>query len=131
MRLQSFFFWDNWHITPYPVNPNGLQISYDITFGSDNVVQGIEYCRQALINDTGLNFTENSMMLRLAVHLIGDIHQPLHCAQLYNSTFPNGDGVGTQLIVNTPKSQNISLHALWDKGVDMFDEMARPLTPDQ
>lgn len=31
------------------------------------------------------------MFIRYALHVVGDIHQPLHTTTLYNTTFPTGD----------------------------------------
>jgi hypothetical protein len=49
------------------------------------------------------------------LHLVGDIHQPLHAAQLYSDQFPppEGDRGGNYFFV--PNSKHIpELHAYWD-----------------
>lgn len=33
-----------------------------------------------------------AVMMRYALHVVGDIHQPLHSTSLYNATFPEGSG---------------------------------------
>jgi hypothetical protein len=48
-------------------------------------------------------------------HLVGDIHQPLHAADLYSQTFPDGDRGGSRFFVRDPRTQQpITLHAYWD-----------------
>jgi len=59
------------------------------------------------------------------IHLVGDIHQPLHCAALISSRFPQGDRGGNWALA-APSAVEIrpsrsdepprlpNLHALWD-----------------
>jgi hypothetical protein len=47
------------------------------------------------------------------VHLVGDIHQPLHTASRISSKHPTGDGGGNALLLSSdPKGPE--LHGLWD-----------------
>lgn len=45
------------------------------------------------------------------LHLVGDVHQPLHCATRVSSSKPGGDAGGNDVNVLTPKKV---LHAYWD-----------------
>lgn len=48
-------------------------------------------------------------------HLVGDIHQPLHAADLYSRTFPDGDRGGSRFFVLDPRTKApTTLHAYWD-----------------
>ena len=38
---------------------------------------------------------ERAFMARYLLHLVGDVHQPLHSASMYNETFKSGDMGGT------------------------------------
>jgi hypothetical protein len=51
------------------------------------------------------------------IHLVGDIHQPLHCATLVNSIYPppEGDRGGNEFFVRASDSGSPrKLHSLWD-----------------
>ena len=37
---------------------------------------------------------QRSMAVRLIIHYLGDIHQPLHSAELVDSKYPKGDAGG-------------------------------------
>ena len=58
--------------------------------------------------------------LRVMVHLVGDIHQPLHTASLFSSGLPHGDEGGNAIKLLPPvhvgHSTATELHALWDAG---------------
>jgi hypothetical protein len=48
-------------------------------------------------------------------HLVGDIHQPLHTAQLFTVEYPNGDRGGNEICVRvTQAGQPTDLHRFWD-----------------
>ena len=48
-------------------------------------------------------------------HLVGDIHQPLHTAQLFTVDYPKGDRGGNEICVRvTQAGQPMDLHRFWD-----------------
>jgi S1/P1 Nuclease len=48
-------------------------------------------------------------------HLVGDIHQPLHTAQLFTVDYPKGDRGGNEICVRaTEAGQSMDLHRFWD-----------------
>ena len=50
-------------------------------------------------------------------HLVGDIHQPLHCASLYSRQYPDGDqGGNKEMLMKEPPYPNtaMKLHLMWD-----------------
>ena len=61
---------------------------------------------------------EKSMALRFVTHIIGDIHQPLHAAALFDDKlFPNGDEGGNLFKIKYLPNEEIgNLHKLFDSG---------------
>jgi len=58
-------------------------------------------------------------MYRTLIHLVGDIHQPLHAVSRYTKAHPGGDAGGNLFYI---KYNNIhNLHALWDAQVGLSD----------
>ena len=69
-----------------------------------------------------------SYALRLLVHYMGDIAQPFHCADRYNSEFPKGDKGANGFPLKNHYEVD-ELHALWDKVLyDQHNNIARPFT---
>lgn len=63
---------------------------------------------------------EKSMMLRYLVHVVGDVHQPLHSASLFdNEHFPKGDMGGNLFKINYTKNVD-NLHKFFDSGADQL-----------
>lgn len=64
------------------------------------------------------------------IHLVGDIHQPLHAAALFSNQFPNGDMGGNLYPIVLPGTDQYTneLHAVWDAGAGQWiDDIVRPL----
>jgi len=69
-----------------------------------------------LANDTG-NFTiQKALMVRFAIHLVGDIHQPLHNTAFYNGTLLQGDQGGNLINVTLLNGSETVLHSYYDAG---------------
>jgi hypothetical protein len=56
---------------------------------------------------------DRAVALAWLEHLIGDIHQPLHAASLFSSTYPTGDKGGNSQAINAD-GLVVNLHAFWD-----------------
>jgi hypothetical protein len=47
------------------------------------------------------------------LHLVGDLHQPLHCASWFSPEYKNGDTGGNEVAIK-PHSAAVKLHSFWD-----------------
>ncbi|MFF0923632.1 S1/P1 nuclease [Rhizobium leguminosarum] len=71
----------------------------------------------AVLADRGAGRTARTDALKFVVHLVGDIHQPLHCSER------DGDRGGNSLEVtlqgigpdNKPRTADVNFHKLWDE----------------
>ena len=61
---------------------------------------------------------ERALSLSWLLHLVGDIHQPLHVSDQFSKDFPAGNAAGTQEYVMDPVGKMpIPLHLLWDSNI--------------
>jgi len=59
-------------------------------------------------------------------HLVGDIHQPLHTAQLFTAEYPQGDKGGNEICVRvTQAGQPMDLHRFWDGVITSSSNLTR------
>ena len=76
---------------------------------------------------------DRAVSLCWALHLCGDLHQPLHAASLVTKEHPRGDGLGGSHIVLDGRGQPVAMHMFWDSlpGLDetypSLKEIARKL----
>ena len=58
---------------------------------------------------------ERATALCWLLHMVGDIHQPLHVSDQFSKRFPAGNGAGTLEYVRDPLGDSaMPLHILWD-----------------
>jgi hypothetical protein len=68
--------------------------------------------------------SERAVALCWVFHIVGDIHQPLHAAELYFAQFPDGDRYGSSEYRLDPKTgRPVNLHFFWD---DLVHQEAEP-----
>lgn len=57
--------------------------------------------------------TDRAVALCWYLHLVGDLHQPLHCAEWFSPEFPDGDRGGNEVAIK-PQAEPVRLHTFWD-----------------
>ena len=106
-----------WHYIDYPLYPPDFPMKPAPTPGNDILV-GIEKSANAVVKLTSeYDLRPRAKMLSYFLHLVGDIHQPLHCETLFDENFPEpeGDRGGNNAWVKPPGGEAIKLHAFWDQ----------------
>lgn len=68
-----------------------------------------------LMKKPGVDNYTRGFTLRILLHVVGDIHQPLHAANQFSKTHPEGDKGGNLLLVRN-QGILVKLHAFWDRG---------------
>ena len=96
-----------------PVLPAAAAATND---GPRNILEAIAKNEKDL-SDRSLPASDRAIALCWVVHLIEDIHQPLHTCTLWSPQFPAGDKGGNSFLIRRhvfdPTSRT-NLHALWD-----------------
>jgi len=101
----------NWHFVNVPVGATGYDPARDCAPKPDGdcIINAIARFRTVLADRRALR-KERVEALMFLVHLVADVHQPLHCAER------NGDGGGNNLQLKW-FDKHMSLHLLWDVGL--------------
>jgi hypothetical protein len=71
----------------------------------------------AILQDASASGADKAVALCWVLHLAGDIHQPLHGADLFSPEYPKGDRGGNSItVLSDPPYPNsrTNLHSLWD-----------------
>ena len=120
----------SWHFVDLPLGTCSFAEAEQFIHGKDDVVHAIERCVTVLeARESVPGELTRTEALRLLIHFVGDIHQPLHCGTgFYRLSdteppvlvtnpeeafgLPNDRG-GNDLFYG-PKEE---LHALWDSGL--------------
>ena len=71
--------------------------------------------QSAIISNPESKPYERALALSWLMHIMGDLHQPLHVSDLYSKDFPTGNGAGTMAYIWDPLADTaMPLHLLWD-----------------
>jgi S1/P1 Nuclease len=96
-----------------------------------NIVTALE--EQVNILKTSTDKNAQAQALRLIIHFVGDIHQPLHCATRVTSANPQGDRGGNLVKIKIPgsggKMKTTNLHSYWDGGLTTFPPTGANFAP--
>jgi S1/P1 Nuclease len=105
-----------WHFIDYPLEPPAFP-DKPSPYPNDDILYGISESEK-LIRDTNSTPEVRAAYLSWLIHLLGDIHQPLHCATLVNSNYPApaGDKGGNDFFVK-PADRGVDLHGIWDQSL--------------
>jgi hypothetical protein len=113
VRGRQQFDHPTWHYINYPIVPAGSAVDpakHEPPAKQENVVNQLAVCKDKIKSGAG---EEKAVYLTWLFHLVGDIHQPLHCTAVFSERFPEGDRGGNLAMIRI-NSKPINLHAFWD-----------------
>ena len=116
----------SWHYIDIGIDPGDPQPSFEP--GDDNEVHGnvVQALKRAVVvlqGGTDPYIKTKAMACAMVMHLVGDIHQPLHCATKYfisGGGLHNDAGGNKEEVLNGPPDSGFhgdakfNLHAFWD-----------------
>ena len=96
-----------WHYIDIPIDKPHLDMARDCPKGECVIAKIEEF--EKILKDPATPPVQRKEALMFVVHFVGDMHQPLHCAD-------NKDGGGNTVRV-TFGGRPMNLHSLWDGGL--------------
>jgi hypothetical protein len=104
----------DWHYTNRPFSTDGTPTRPPAV---PNVQTQIAALRKQLASSSSER--ERSYALVWLIHLVGDVHMPLHCTARFDRQLPQGDRGGTLILLSADPKDH--LHGFWDRalGVDL------------
>ena len=125
----AYKFLDPFHYINLPFTDDGTPLPADLP-KPENILKGLE--DNVRILKTSPDKMAQAQALRLIIHFVGDIHQPMHNTTRVTQALPEGDLGGNKFIIKlrqpdgTFKDRN--LHSYWDAGIDTFPPGGPPPT---
>ena len=101
-----------WHFKDIKFSPDGTPLPAP---DAVNAVTQLKLMIAALPATSGASDDIRSYDLVWLLHLVGDVHQPLHAAGRFTKPIPNGDAGGNGENVIPATGETIALHAYWDR----------------
>jgi hypothetical protein len=122
LRNDGVSTFNSWHYIDIPFNSEKKRMHLP-KIPSSNIVNAISEAEKVLINENTKPW-EKSFFLRFLIHLVGDIHQPLHCSTRISQRFLAGDRGGQDYYIKW-RGQNQPLHVLWDWEIELYPDLNR------
>jgi len=101
----------DWHYINVPFSTDGTPTRPPAV---PNVQTQIAALRKQLANRKASD-ADRSFALIWLLHLVGDVHMPLHCTARFDRQLPQGDRGGTLLLISSDARDN--LHLFWDRAL--------------
>lgn len=115
LRYMHQLWLKEFHYIDIPYSSDGTQVNDP---NPTNAVTAIESAKKILADKTSSDF-DKGFNLRILLHVVGDLHQPLHAVSQYSARHPHGD-MGGNLVVLSSNSVGNNLHSYWDNGGGLF-----------
>lgn len=96
-----------WHFVDTPFSPDNTPLEQPEAENAETKIKALG----AALNDSHTPPQVMSFDLPWLIHLVGDMHQPLHCVARFTQAHPHGDRGGNAFLLNDPAG---NLHTLWD-----------------
>ena len=119
----------SWHFINQPLPEPGVPVPPGFPIEKDgNIIKKINEMTQHL-RTASPDDPKQAYYLAWLMHLVGDIHQPLHTAARISKTNPKGDKGGNEFFIEPLKNSGFkrykdeqpNLHAYWDSIVSRQD----------
>jgi hypothetical protein len=114
-----------WHYINWPFKPEGQRASVQATEPEPvNILTALAENERMVKNESDPE--RKAIALTWLFHLVGDIHQPLHTAQIFKVEYPQGDRGGNEICVRvTHAGQLMDLHRFWDGVITSSSNLTR------
>ena len=123
--IPAFDFMKPLHFIDKPFSTDGTPLP---AIAAPNIVTALRDNVKILKTSTDNN--ARAQALRLIIHFVGDIHQPLHCTDRVSSAHPAGDQGGNLVTIKITGAngnlRSINLHSYWDGGLESFPKGGPP-----
>jgi len=115
-RQYSMDIWNEWHFVDTPFVTDATIPTINYTESAMTSVITVQQARNALKANLRKLTAERALFARYLIHMVGDIHQPLHSVALYNHTYTKGDAGGNLLKLTILNKTVQNFHSFWDAG---------------
>lgn len=112
----SYNYLSNWHYINFPANLSKTEVfNFLDQQTGPNIYNKINEMIAVLKNSKS-TAAQKKLALRMLIHLVGDLHQPMHTAR--------ADDLGGNKILLTWFGEKSNLHKVWDEGLVDYQKLS-------
>lgn len=117
LHSQKIETFTHWHYINYAFSNDGTPLKNLID--TDNAIWAFNTIT-VVVKNIKANPYERARFLAFLIHIVGDLHQPLHTTSRVSAVHSNGDNGGNLYYV-LYNNTRIKLHKLWDSSLGVFE----------
>lgn len=111
-----------WHFVNLPIDrpgtrPHALPTHRPRDLFDTDILQALSLCA-SIARAPNSTDADKAKAIAWTIHLVGDLHQPLHASALLSDDFPSGDHGGNLFEIQSNRAKE--LHGYWD---GLYDEL--------
>lgn len=129
IRHHNWTIFNSWHYAVnYLMKKDSKVDTKNLPSSPQDIVFAINEAKNTLRNTKVSRIEDRfgkSFMLRHLIHLVGDVHQPLHNVSFISNAIETGDMGGNLFEVDATTGE--TLHDLWDNCLNLFVDLEGPL----
>ncbi|MEO1087282.1 MAG: S1/P1 nuclease, partial [Acidobacteriota bacterium] len=115
IKEEGWNAFDTWHFVNLPYNAGGLR---SIPTGPDeSALEALDHA-VATLRDGRAGDLARAFSLRVVIHVVADLHQPMHCVNRFTHEHPEGDRGGNDFLLG-----DTNLHLYWDEAGGLLGEL--------
>lgn len=111
IRYQDIKWYNTWHYMDWFFSDDGTPLPPVSTH--NHALTAVKHALLTLRGKYARNF-DRGFAMRVLVHVVADIHQPMHATTRVSAEYPKGDAGGNYYRIQSRIARN--LHAYWDRG---------------
>jgi hypothetical protein len=112
----SYNYLSNWHYINFPANLSKTDaFNYMDQQAGPNIYKKIEEMI-AVLKNAKSSLTQKKLALRMLIHMVGDLHQPMHTAR--------PEDLGGNKVLLTWFGEKSNLHKVWDEGLIDYQNLS-------
>lgn len=115
LRYMNELWLQPMHYINIPFSRDGTELVLPSTTNAVTAIQ----TNSKTLKDPRSSFYNKGFSLRILLHVVGDLHQPMHAVSEYSAHFPQGDLGGNRVKLGK-NSIGTNLHAYWDNGAGVL-----------
>jgi hypothetical protein len=123
IRSQKIEAFTHWHYVDTAFSGDGTPVK-NIT-DADNALWALSNVT-VIVQNNRANVYERARFLAFLVHIVADLHQPLHTSSRITAEHPDGDRGGNSYYLKSAnlRAKTMNLHRYWDEGGGVLDAEA-------
>jgi hypothetical protein len=124
IKSQALISFETWHYENFAISADGTECKFTETEKKSKHALWALDAQTKAFTEPATQLWNKAFAIRFVIHIVGDLHQPLHAVSRCSASLPTGDAGGNFFEIIDPFSNKKSnLHGFWDSAGGQFPDI--------